>query len=123
MQLTNSYISCGVRQLHGLHASPKANVKYLAQHISAKGTHRACAIVVWSDRWGWKNSGNKLYHYIKKTFPNSDVQRTEAVKNPNYPNSGHKICVYTWVIPSNLAKWYAVVTNPMAMKKKKKVLI
>lgn len=122
MILSCSDISCGVSQFSGLHPKPKVNLKYMVNQIT--NANRRCAFIIWSDRYGWKNNGNKLYHYIAKIFPSTNIQKTEATNNPQYPNSPHRICVYTWEIPKeleSLRKWYAAITNPAVVKRKKKV--
>ena len=60
------------------------------------------AFIQWSDVWGRNKNGNRLYHYIRKQFPRSSIQRTKPVRNPN---SGNKICVYTWQVPRDFKKW------------------
>ena len=101
MILEDTSMSCGVRQIDGLLNKPKDNLMQIAKALYV---HReSAAFIQWSDVWGRNKKGNRLYHYIKRNFPKSSVQRTKTAKNPN---SGNTICVYTWKVPRNLKKWY-----------------
>ena len=97
-----SNISCGVDQLFDLDKEPKDTLVCLGDNIFEDGGK--IAFVAWSDIWGKNKRGSKLYHYIRKQFPKSQVVRTKKGKNPN---NGNQICVYIWKIPRNFKKWYS----------------
>ena len=104
MNVTQSNISCGVRQLYSLHADPDDNLADLGHYLyDTDNVWNNAAFIVWSDRWGRNRSGNKLYHRIKKLFPKSHIQRTRKAYNPS---SGHNICVYTWQLPKGFKRWW-----------------
>lgn len=97
MYIADTEMSCGVVEIVGLRHDPKDT-------LFEFGTESpGCAFVQWSDVWGRYKKGNRLYHYIRKTFPRSFIQRTKPAKNPN---SHNRICIYTWRIPKNFHSWY-----------------
>lgn len=102
MSINESDISCGVSQLSEISSISINNLSDLgnAMYNEADGN---CAFIIWSDIWGKNKPGNRLYHYIKKEFPKSHVQRTAKAVNPNSKNT---ICVYTWKIPREFKRWW-----------------
>jgi hypothetical protein len=62
------------------------------------------AFVVWSDIAGINRGGNKLFSFLEKTFPDSEVLKTKPARNPNSPN---QICLYSWQVPRDEFKtWW-----------------
>lgn len=97
MHLLDIEMSCGVRNMSGLTDDPRQLLLSLDSELFDD-----TAFVQWSDVWGRYENGNKLYHYVRKQFPRSSIIRTKPARNPN---SGNRICVYTWKIPKNFSKW------------------
>lgn len=108
MNLSGTEMSCGVMQMEGVNSAPKGILLDLGNEIYNE--YMKCAFVQWSDVWGRNKGGNKLYHYIRRNFPKSQLQRTKTAINPNTRN---KICVYIWKIPRNFKKWW-VKNQPKA---------
>lgn len=104
MKLSQSKISCGVRQAHDLFEDPEDNLGeigyYLYQNNVDQGWNDA-AFIIWSDKC-WSN-GLLLYEYIKDNFPYSTIHKTEKADNPNSDNS---IELYTWVVPDAFKFWW-----------------
>lgn len=100
--IDDSGISCGVIELSGLDNDPVRCLESLGDDLYLDNYHKG-AFVVWSDIFGKNMPGNKLYHYVRKTFPKSNLSRTKEARNPN---SGNKICVYVWKIPRNFKTWW-----------------
>jgi len=101
MYLCGTDMSCGVQQMSGLVRKPIDNLLAAADQIYDEDAQ--CAFLMWSDVWGRNKNGNRLYHYIRRNFPKSNLQRTATAKNPNSQNI---ICVYTWKIPRGFKKWW-----------------
>ena len=106
MILEGTSMSCGVQQIDGLFNKPKNNLERIAKKMFGTPYAEGVAFVQWSDVFGRNEKGNRLYHYIKRKFPKSSIQRTKTAKNPN---SGNRICIYTWKIPRNFKTWYKKV--------------
>lgn len=96
MYLEETGMSCGVRNINGLWDNPEE----ILIHIYIED--HSFTFLQWSDVWGRYENGNKLYHFIRKNFPRSSIQRTKPGKNPNSKN---KICIYTWQVPKNFKSW------------------
>lgn len=96
MFLEETGMSCGVRNINGLSPIPEKTL------LDVYSKEESFAFLQWSDVWGRYENGNKLYHFIRKHFPRSSVQRTKPLKNPNSTN---KICIYTWRVPKNFKNW------------------
>lgn len=101
MILDISGISCGVSELTGLTNDPKQMLIDIGKEFYMEDS--SFAFLTWSDVWGRNKRGNKLYHYIRRQFPNSNVIRTKKARNPS---SGNQICVYVWKIPRGFKKWF-----------------
>lgn len=102
MNLEGTGISCGVMQMEGIsYGTSNSILIQLGEEMYLQGMN--CAFVTWSDRWGRNRGGNKLYHFIRRRFPKSNLQRTKAARNPN---SGNKICLYIWQIPRGFKTWW-----------------
>jgi len=101
MYLCGTDMSCGIQQMSGLTNEPIDNL--IAAGNQMYDEDAACAFLMWSDVWGRYKKGNRLYHYIRRTFPKSSIQRTSTAKNPHSHNI---ICVYTWKIPRGFKKWW-----------------
>jgi len=115
MYLAGTDMSCGVQQMTDItHESPKENLLSLGDQMYNQGL--ICAFVQWSDVWGRNKGGNKLYHYIRRHFPKSSIQRTKTAKNPN---SRNRICVYIWKVPRNFKSWWKKQTYTKGCSKNK----
>ena len=103
MKLSQSKISCGVRQLHELYEDPMDNIGDIGWYLyhDSGETWSDAAFIMWSDVV-FRN-GRLLYDYIKETFPSSFIYRTPAAKNPNSDNT---IEVYTWKLPEDFEQWW-----------------
>lgn len=90
-----SNLSCGILELTRLTRSPKAD---LLQALHSRQGESELPI------WIWSNTNQRLYDYIKKTFGESGLTMSKWARNPN---TGNKICVFTWrVNRRKLRAWY-----------------